>query len=214
MAELRPAKSVEQMGGDGAVLAEELEKAANAAAATRAVILVEGASDRRALSALARRRGRDLDTEGITIIATTGATNFSRFVELLGPAGHNVPIAVLCDEREVGETRAALIAAGVRASEPSGLEASGCFVCIRDLEDELIRALGAKAMLELMEEHGDLRRFRSFQNQPAQRHKTIEAQIWRWLGNHKIRYARLMVDTIELDLVPLPLLRALDHHSQ
>jgi hypothetical protein len=65
-------------------------------------------------------------------------------------------------------------------------------------------------MVELIQSQGQLRRFRSFQNQPAQRHKTIEAQIWRWLGNHKIRYAPLMVDALEPDRVPRPLLGVLD----
>lgn len=200
------------MGGNGAVLAEELERAEIAGLASRSVILVEGASDHQALSALARSQRRELDTEGITIIATAGATNFSRFVELLGPAGHDVPLAGLCDEGEAAEARAALMGAGLGASEPGELETLGFFVCMRDLEDELIRALGDQAMLDLMEEHGDMRRFRSFQNQPAQRHKTIEQQIWRWLGNHKIRYAPLMVDALDSDAVPRPLQSVLDHH--
>lgn len=200
------------MGGDGAVLADELELAGAAGEAARSVILVEGTSDRRALSALAVRRGRDLDSEGISIVATTGATNFSRFIELLGPAGHNVPIAGLCDEGEVAEARAALAAAGMAMPGDHDFPAPGLFVCVRDLEDELIRALGAPSMLELMEERGDLRRFRSFQNQPAQREKTVEQQIWRWLGNHKIRYAPLMVNALDLDAVPRPLQLVLDHH--
>lgn len=204
--------TVEQMGGDGAVLAVELERAEVAGIASRSVVLVEGASDHQALSTLARRQRRDLDTEGIAIIATAGATNFSRFIDLLGPTGHDVPLAGLCDEGEAAEARAALRAAGLGDSQPSDLETLGFFVCIRDLEDELIRALGAKSMLDLMKENGDMRRFRSFQNQPAQRHKTIEQQIWRWLGNHKIRYAPLMVDALDLDAVPRPLQMVLDHH--
>ncbi|HSM44059.1 MAG TPA: TOPRIM nucleotidyl transferase/hydrolase domain-containing protein, partial [Acidimicrobiia bacterium] len=125
--------TLEQMGGNGAVLAEELERAEIAGLASRSVILVEGASDHQALSALARRQRRDLDTEGITIIATAGATNLFRFVELLGPTGHDVPLAGLCDEGEAAEVRAALMAAGLGASEPGELETLGFFVCMRDL---------------------------------------------------------------------------------
>jgi hypothetical protein len=62
-----------------------------------------------------------------------------------------------------------------------------------------------------MRSEGHLRRFRSFQNQPAQRHKTIEDQIWRWLGNHKIRYAALMVEALDLADVPAPLDGVLKH---
>lgn len=192
------------MGGDGAVLAEEIEKADLAGLAGRAVILVEGSSDRRALTTLATRRGRDLDADGISIIATTGATNFVRFVEMLGPAGHDVALAAMCDRAELSEIQAAM-------SQLDGTRS--IYTCVRDLEDELIRAIGPEAMMSLMDEQGDLRRFRSFQNQPDQRHKTIDRQIWRWLGNHKIRYASLMVGILDPARIPMPLQQALDHHQ-
>lgn len=197
------------MGGDGAVLDEELERAERAGADARAAILVEGASDRLAVEALARRRGRDLDSEGVVVVATAGVTNTGRFLGVLGPDGHDIAIAGLCDEGEQAELARALSDSGLR-SEADEMSAHGFFVCIRDLEDELIRALGANAMIQLIESQGNLRRFRSFQNQPAQRHKTIEQQLWRWLGNHKIRYAPLMVDTLDLSRVPQPLADVLD----
>lgn len=177
-----------------------------AGAASRGVIVVEGASDRRALEALAGRWGYDLEAEGVTIVATAGATNIARFIEMLGPGGHDVPLAGLCDQGEVGEVRLALEAVGIGPTHTlDDLAALGFFVCVSDLEDELIRALGAGAMISLIESQGQLRRFRSFQNQPAQRHKTVEQQLWRWLGNHKIRYAPLMVDASDLADMPAPL---------
>lgn len=201
------------MGGDGAVLAEELRRARTAGVKGQRVILVEGASDLRALTALSRRLGRDLASEGVAIVATTGVTNLHRFLHILGPDGYDVGLAGLCDQPEVDELLKALTSAGltVTAGNVSDLEAVGFFVCVRDLEDELVRALGAEAMVELIEGQGHLRRFHSFQNQPAQRHKTIEAQIRRWLGNHKIRYAPLMVDALDLDAIPRPLLGVLTH---
>jgi len=39
----------------------------------RAVVLVEGVSDQRALTTLATRRGRDLDTEGVSVVPIGGA---------------------------------------------------------------------------------------------------------------------------------------------
>lgn len=197
------------MGGQGAVLAEELERAERAGACARAAIIVEGASDRRALEALARRRGRDLDSEGFVIIATAGITNAGRFLDILGPGGHDIAIGGLCDEGERAGIRRALADRRLLPGKYE-MEALGFFVCVRDLEDELVRALGANAMIQLIESQGHLRRFRSFQNQPAQRHKTIEQQIWRWLGNHKIRYAPLMVDALDLSRVPQPLDAVLD----
>lgn len=202
----------EEMGGDGAVLAEEWDRADAAGTAGKAVLLVEGASDQRALEALARRQRRDLEAEGVAVVAIAGATNIVRFLDLLGPNGHDVRLAGLCDVMERRAFRGALEQAGLGSDlVDADMERLGFFVCIRDLEEELIRALGPERMVGLIESQGQLRRFRSFQNQPAQRHKTIDAQIWRWLGNHKIRYAPLMVEALEPEDVPRPLRAVLAH---
>ena len=200
----------EKMGGDGAVLAEEIRRAEAAAAAGQSVILVEGVSDQRAIEALAKQQSRDLVAEHLVTIPIAGATNIGRFLDLLGPAGYDVRLAGLCDEAEEADFRAAFRAASTGADPDRGtMESPGLFVCVADLEEELIRALGADAMVSLIKSQGQLRRFRSFQNQPAQRHKTIEAQLWRWLGNHKIRYAPLMVEALDIEDVPQPLLGVL-----
>lgn len=194
------------MGGSGAVLGDEIERAHAAGRARKTVILVEGASDQRAIEALARRRRRDLESEGIAVIPIAGVTNAAKFLDLLGPNGYNLRVAGLCDEREEPQLRLALERAAIGTGlDRRGMEQLGFFVCVRDLEDELIRALGAQRMLAIIESTGHLRRFRSFQNQPAQGHKGIDAQIWRWLGNHKIRYASLMVEALDMDRVPEPL---------
>jgi hypothetical protein len=194
----------EVLGGSGAVLDVEIDRADAAGRAGRAVVLVEGVSDRRAIETLARRRSRRLEGEGIEVIPTAGISNLGRFLELLGPEGHDVELAGLCDHQEHPRVRRALEGAGI-AELGAPLERLGFFTCVRDLEDELIRALGPERMFALLEANGDIRRFRSFRNQPAQRHKAIEDQFWRWLGNHKIRYAPLMVDGLDLDRVPRPL---------
>lgn len=184
--------SPERMGGDGAVLIEELERVRAEGPKANAAILVEGASDQRAVEALARRRHRDLTAEGTLVAPITGATNLQRFVDLLGSSGLGLSLVGLCDEAE-----ADLFA--------QALDPDRFFVCMRDLEEELIRALGADKVIELMAGQGQIGRFHRFQRQPAQRHKTLEQQVWRWLGNHKIRYAPLMVDALDLDKVPEPL---------
>lgn len=196
----------EVMGGDGAILSDEIERAEEAGAAAKSVILVEGVSDQRAIQVLAARQGRDLERDGVAIIPIAGATNIVRFLQLLGPRGYDVKLAGLCDEAEEPAFRAAFGEAGMGAGlDRVAMETLGFFVCSADLEEELIRALGAGEMVRLIEAQGQLRRFRSFQNQPAQRHKTIEAQLWRWLGNHKIRYAPLMVGGLAIEEVPPPL---------
>ena len=44
----------------------------------RGVVLVEGMSDSRAVKTLARRRGRDLEAEGIAVVAMGGYGNLPR----------------------------------------------------------------------------------------------------------------------------------------
>src|SRR5207248_1151474 len=59
------------------------------------------------------------------------------------------------------------------------MERLGFFVCIADLEDELIRALGAASVETVLEAHGDLRSFRTLQKQPAWRGRSTEQQLRR-----------------------------------
>lgn len=194
------------MGGIGAVLSDELERARVAGATGGRVVLVEGASDKRAVASLATRHDRDLAQDGVVIIAIAGATNIGRFVEMLGPGGFDVHLSGLCDRGEARDFARAIDEAGVgSAFDEASLARLGFFVCHDDLEEELIRALGPDAVMGVMESQGQLRSFQRFQNQPAQREKSIEDQLWRWLGNHKIRYAPLLVDALDLDRVPGPL---------
>ena len=207
--QLRPP---EHLGGIGAILEDELVRARGAGELGHLVVLVEGESDRRAIETLARRQGRDLFNARVTVVPIAGATNLQRFLDLLGPPGHGVELAGLCDQGEEGNFRRALQRTGQGFELTRGdLDRIGFFVCVRDLEEELIRALGAPAVLDVMAAQGHTRRFRSFQNQPAQREKTIERQIWRWLGNHKISYAPLMVEALDLDRVPEPMQGLLDY---
>jgi hypothetical protein len=47
----------------------------------RAVILVEGTSDRKAVETLARRRGRDLAAEEVAVVPMGGYGNLTRFLD-------------------------------------------------------------------------------------------------------------------------------------
>jgi hypothetical protein len=180
-----------------------------AGVAPRAVVLVEGTSDQRALEALAERRGRNLDDEGVSVVPIGGAQAIGRFLSLFGPQGLDVRVAGLCDAAEERDFRRALERAGF-GSDLAGadLERLGFFVCVADLEDELIRALGAAAVEEIVDAQGDLGSFRTLQKQPAWQGRTIEEQLRRFMGSggsRKIRYARLLVDALDLGNVPRPL---------
>ena len=88
------------------------------------------------------------------------------------------------------------------------MERLGFFVCSADLEDELIRALGAASVEAVVDAEGDLGSFRTLQKQPEWRGRATEQQLRRFMGSgsgRKIRYARLLVDALDLGQVPRPL---------
>jgi hypothetical protein len=180
--------------------------AAVVAAGPRAAILVEGRSDQAAVRALAARRGRNLDADAVAIVALGGVTNLGHYVDVLGPRGAGMHIAGLYDEPEAAAVRHALMASGIAVGED--LAVHGFHVCRSDLEDELLRALGVDAVLRILEQDVEAGRFGTFQRQPAQRGRPIEAHLHRFLGiksGRKIRYGRLLVEALDLDRVPAPL---------
>jgi hypothetical protein len=177
------------------------------------VVLVEGASDRVALLALAARRGRDLAAEGVLVVAMGGARNIGRFLERYGPGGLDLTLAGLCDAGEEAEVRRGLERAGLGSNLGRAEMASlGFHVCVADLEDELIRCLGPAAVERVVEGQGELGSFRTFQRQPAHRGEGLQDQLRRFMGTRsgrKHRYARLLVDALDLTSVPEPLDRLL-----
>jgi hypothetical protein len=180
----------------------------------RAVVLVEGISDRLAVEALAVRRGRNLAGEGVAVVPIGGAQAIGRFLDRFGPRGLNLTLAGLCDSAEERDFRRGLERAGLGSdlTRPD-MEALGFYVCDVDLEDELIRALGPSAVERVFEAQGDLGSFRTFQKQPAWRGRPTEAQARRFLGSSagKAKYAPLFVDALDLGRVPRPLDRVLAH---
>ncbi len=154
------------------------------------LILVEGTSDRIALETLARRRG--LDRPAIVVLGGAHAVgNHAR----RAPPG--VELVGLCDAREERVFRRAL---------------TRVHVCNPDLEGELIRALGPERVLRIIDAEGERASFGTLQRQPAQRPRPLEAQLLRFLAGragNKERYARLLVEALELDRAPAALDAAL-----
>jgi OLD-like protein len=172
-------------------------------------VLVEGVSDQLALEALARRRGRNLHAEGVSIVAMGGATNIGTFLNRYGPHGLDVRLAGLCDAAEESDFRRGLERAGLGSNlTRADMERLGFYVCAADLEDELIRSLGAAAVERVIDAQGELELFRTFQRQPQWRGRTREDQLRRFFGTHsgrKIQSAALLVDALDLTRVPRPL---------
>jgi hypothetical protein len=176
----------------------------------RVAVLVEGESDREAVLALADKRGVGLAERGVDVVAMGGVTNVARYVAELAPTHRLTGLYYAAEERFV---RGGLERAGVAPAEgPEGLAALGFHSCDRDLEDELIRALGVAAVLAVIEAQGDLAHLRGLQQQPAQRDRRPDDQLHRFFGSgsgRKIRYGRLLVDALPDDAVPVPLQRLL-----
>ena len=94
------------------------------------------------------------------------------------------------------------------------MERLGFYVCVADLEEELIRALGVAAVEQVVEAHGDLGSFRTLQKQPQWQGRPPEDQLRRFMGSggrRKIRYARFLVEALDHAQVPRPLDLALAH---
>jgi hypothetical protein len=175
----------------------------------RAVVLVEGESDRVAVHTLAGRLGRDLAAEGTDVVAMGGITNTRAFASHYGPRGLDVALAGLYDAPEEAKLQHGLAAAGLGAAlAPDSLRALGFHKCSADLEEELIRALGVEAVEAVIEAAGEARSLRLLTAMPAQRGWSREAVLRRFLGSRsgrKARYAELLVDALEPGRVPEPL---------
>ncbi|OPG03842.1 TOPRIM nucleotidyl transferase/hydrolase domain-containing protein [Microbispora sp. GKU 823] len=174
------------------------------------VVLVEGPSDQIALETAAVGRGRDLEAERAVIVPIGGAHAIGRFLAGLGPPDTRVRLAGLCDLHEEEIFRRAMVANNVGSPRTRvDMERLGFYVCVKDLEDELIRAVGAPGVEALFDSQGDLGSFRSLQSQPVWRGREPEAQMRRFLSSgsrRKLRYARLLVEAaVGRDVLPRPL---------
>src|ERR1700751_5050397 len=161
-----------------------------------AVVLVEGMSDQAAVQTLVERAGRDLHANGIFVVPMGGATNTGNSVSRFGPGGYGVRLAGLCDLGEEPVFRRGLAGVGPY------------FVCVADLEDERIRALGTSRVEELIEAEGESGPFRTFARQPAHRGEGRDQQLHRFMGTRsgrKIRYGHVLAAALDLALIPGPL---------
>lgn len=179
------------------------------AATARAVILVEGVSDQIAVEALAERRGVDLAAQGRVVVPIGGAQAINRYLAQFGPEGRNLPLSGLCDVGEESFFQRGIADAGLAAlRDRRDMERCGFFVCVEDLEGELIRAIDREEAENLLDSQGDLGSFRTLQKQEVWRGRPFPAQLHRWLragSRRNLRYARLLTQIIASDRMPVPL---------
>jgi hypothetical protein len=149
------------------------------------VVLVEGISDRIALETLAARRG-----VALTVVPMGGAHAVRRFIDRYAGAR----VVGLCDAGE----RDVFARAGVAEYE----------VCVADLEDELIRALGPERVRDVLADR-DRASLRTFRLQPQWRGRPLHDQLRRFLcssDRRKLRYVPILVEAaVDLGCVPAPL---------
>lgn len=179
----------------------------------RTVILVEGQSDKYALEAVAAKKNRNLDSDGVTIVAMRGAGGIDTFLGLLGPQGLKVKLAGLCDTNEEAMWARALESHGLGAKlNRAAMGSLGFQVCDKDLEDVLIVAVGEKETLVLIDALGDKSAFDRFAQQPTQKSKSVSEQLHDFIHSRgrNITYAPLLVDKIEPTKLPIALERLID----
>lgn len=165
------------------------------------VVLVEGESDVAALTALMSAYD---GLRRVEVRAMGGVTNAARHADRLRADRPGVALLGLCD------------AAERRFLDRLAPPLDAVFVCDRDLEDELIRALGAARVLEVLAGLGELGRFRTFRAQPEWRGRPVEEQLRRFAGSRsgrKAAFAAALAGRLTRDTVPPPLARLLAHDA-
>jgi hypothetical protein len=174
----------------------------------RKAILVEGVTDVLAVQALARRTGRDLEAEGVGVVSLGGGGGLQAELMRLGPTGLGLELLGLCDIDHETRWARRLEQAGLGSDlDREAMEALGFFVCDRDLEDELIRALGVEAAERVIAEEGDLHSFQTLTKQPYHRDGNRHDQLRRFFTSQsgRKRYIPLLVEALPEGAEPRPL---------
>lgn len=181
----------------------------------RMVVLVEGVTDELALNLAARRSGRDLKAEGVSVVPINGAHAMSKFLRRLAAEEPRAKLGGLYDEGEEEVIRAALELAGYGANlDRNRMEKVGFFACIADLEDELIRAAGESILSRLIEFEGDAQPWHTFRNQRQWNGRPMDQQFRRFIrsvSERNSRYIRAIIETIDPSRLPRPLRLLLDY---
>ncbi|GAA5167979.1 hypothetical protein [Ornithinimicrobium tianjinense] len=184
------------------------------APAVPVLVLLEGPSDVAALDAVldgqSQGQGPRRTGEGTAyrLVDMGGVTNVARHLAAAGRQRPAAEVLGLCDAAEAWVVVRALREAGRDVDDVADLARWGFFVCDRDLEEELIRALGAEACLALLEREGLGERFRAFSRQRPWVDRPVEDRLHRFAGvasGRKIRLARAMAAALRPDEVPPPI---------
>lgn len=109
------------------------------------VIAVEGPSDRIIVNRIAEVLGIDLDKHDIVVIETDGCGNMRVVESIFGNGGFNIPLFELVDDDNREDIAKRV---GANSTDFADLAAHHVFISRNDLEDEYVRAIGAKRLWE------------------------------------------------------------------
>lgn len=178
----------------------------------RVHVLLEGPSDVAAVEEvlLARAPAGPAEARGAAyrLIDMGGVTNTDARLREAAALDPPPRVVGLCDAGEARVVVRALQRRGVGLGGPEDLAAHGFFVCERDLEDELIRALGLEACVALLERLGLGPRFRAFSGQRVWAGRPLADRLHRFAGvaaGRKVRLAQAMARELGPDRVPPPI---------
>ena len=211
MTRFRDAAIAWAASGDATDAAADLARSLAESVAT--VLLVEGRSDAAAIDVLATRSGRDFEAERISVVPIGGATAIRRFLEPFGPSGLDLRLAGLVDAGEWRFFRQAIQHDKHPELTPDELEQLGFFICDPDIEHELVRAIGTARTLEVIASESHAKAWDMFRNQPAQRERPLDQQLFRFMATmsgRKSKYAAALAAAVDLDRIPRPIEALLD----
>jgi len=136
-------------------------------------------SDHVAVEALAARGGRDLAAEGVAVIPIGGTGNIRRLLDLLVSGASDSPACA------TPARRATFRLAVERAGLDSELGRAGFERLRRGPRGRADPLPRSRRVERIVEPGGELGRFRTFQQQPKQRARSIEAQLRRFMGTRR-----------------------------
>lgn len=182
-------------------------------------VLLEGTSDVAAIRALRASRGVRPDDEPCLLVDMGGATNIRHHLRAAVETDPRPSVIGLCDEREAPYFVRALTAYRSVVREPAELTRGaapsldtlpdfGFQVCRRDLEDELMRALGVDGTLAALADLELDAAFESFTRQLAWQGRPVMDQLRRFCGTtsgRKELLAGALAAALDQSATPAPL---------
>jgi hypothetical protein len=174
------------------------------------VVLLEGPSDVAAVRAVAAAYGLTPRDHRYELVDMGGVTNIRRHLLAFRAASAPVRVIGMCDAGEAQYFARALEIEGDGLHLEADLADRGFSVCVADLEDELIRAVGPERVLGVLGRLGLQGRLATFRRQPAWRDRPVHEQLHKFAGTtsgRKTLLAGALAEDLAPSEVPAPLRR-------